>query len=72
MFVVNPEGVLVYRGGLDNAPMGVVDDERPRPEGSRPGELVPYVENALADLKAKRPVSLADTPAYGCTVKYAD
>lgn len=72
MFVVNPEGVLVYRGGLDNAPMGVVDDERPRPEGSRPGELVAYVENALADLKAKRPVSLADTPAYGCTVKYAD
>lgn len=72
MFVIDPEGVLVYRGGLDNAPMGSIDDERPRPEGSKPGELAPYIENALSDLSGKRAIGMPDTPAYGCSVKYAD
>jgi peroxiredoxin len=72
LFVIDPQGVLVYRGGLDNAPMGVVDDERPRPEGTPPEQLVPYLRNALADLQAGRAIALADTPPYGCSVKYAD
>lgn len=71
LFVVDKEGVLVYRGGIDNAPMGTVDDERPRPPGSNPGEQVNYVDRALDDLRAGRAVALPDTPAYGCTVKYA-
>ncbi|MFT3925877.1 MAG: redoxin family protein [Myxococcales bacterium] len=72
MFIIDPAGNLVYRGGLDNAPMGVPDDARPRPADAKPGELVPYVTNALADLKAARTIALADTPPYGCSVKYAD
>ncbi len=72
MFVIDAEGVLVYQGGLDNAPMGVVDDTRPRPGLTQPGSLVPYVSNVLDDLAANRPVSLAQTPAYGCSVKYVD
>lgn len=72
MFVIDPAGNLVYRGGLDNAPIGTVDDERPRPAGSKAGELVPYVANALADLQAGRAVAMPDTPPYGCSVKYAD
>ncbi len=72
MFVIDPAGILVYRGGLDNAPMGVPDDARPRPSDKKPGELVPYTVNALADLKAGRAVALAETPVYGCTVKYGD
>lgn len=72
LFVIDAKGVLVYRGGLDNAPMGVPDAERPKPAGVKEGELVPYLANALADLAAKRPIALADTPPYGCTVKYAD
>ena len=72
MFVIDAAGNLVYRGGLDNAPIGTVDDTRPRPEGTKAGELVPYVANALADLKAGRPIAMADTPPYGCSVKYAD
>ena len=58
MFIVDAKGTLVYRGGLDNAPIG-------EPEG---GALQSYVTNALADLRAGKPVS--DTKAYGCTVKY--
>ena len=35
-------------------------------------QLVNYVEAALDDLSAKRPVKTADTKAYGCGVKYAN
>jgi hypothetical protein len=72
LFIIDPKGVLVYRGGLDNAPMGVPDDTRPRPASAKAGELVAYVSNALAELKQKQAIAFADTPAYGCSVKYAD
>ena len=72
LFVIDPRGVLVYRGGLDNAPMGVVDSARPRLPGSVEGALSPYLEAALDDLSHARGVRLADTPAYGCSVKYKD
>ena len=72
VFVIDPRGVLVYRGGLDNAPMGVPDDTRPRPASAKAGELVAYVSNALNELKQKQAIALADTPAYGCSVKYGD
>jgi peroxiredoxin len=72
VFVIDPKGVLVYRGGLDNAPVGVVDDDRPRLSGTPAGVLEPYLQNALSDLAAAKKLRLADTPPYGCTVKYAD
>jgi peroxiredoxin len=72
LFIIDPKGVLVYRGGLDNAPIGVVDEDRPRPSGVAAGTLVPYFENALADLAAHKPLRQADTPAYGCSVKYGE
>ena len=71
LFILDPQGKLIYRGGIDNAPMNVVDDSRPRPPSSKPGERVNYVDGALQDTKAGRPVTLPDTPPYGCTVKYA-
>jgi hypothetical protein len=61
MFVVNAEGTLVYRGGLDNAPMGEPNE----------GDVVPYVTNALAELRAGKPIGTTDTAAYGCGVKYS-
>ncbi|MEW5850407.1 MAG: thioredoxin family protein [Myxococcota bacterium] len=60
MYVIDEKGVLVYRGGLDNAPLG-------EPEG---GKLVSHVENALGDLAAGRRVATPDTKPYGCSVKY--
>jgi hypothetical protein len=61
MFVVDAKGTLVYRGGLDDAPMGEPND----------GELTSHLGDALADVRAGKPVAVADTPAYGCSVKYA-
>jgi hypothetical protein len=58
--VITPEGEIAYRGALDNAPQGKVPAE-----GSKN-----YVEAALADLGAGRPVAIAETQAYGCSVKY--
>jgi peroxiredoxin len=61
MYVIDAKGILAYHGAIDNAPQGT-------PEG---GTLVNYVENALAEVKAGKPVSKAETKAYGCGVKYA-
>ncbi len=61
MFVVDAKGVLVYRGAIDNAPSGKAEEGTP---------LVNYVDAALADLKAGKPVAKAETKSYGCNVKY--
>jgi peroxiredoxin len=63
IFVVNPEGTLVYRGAIDNSP----DAEGKSPEG---GKLVNYVDSTLAALKAGAKVDPAETKPYGCSVKY--
>jgi peroxiredoxin len=64
MYVVSPEGKLVYRGAIDNSPDGEADS----PTG---GTLVRYVEQALAALTANTPIAVPETEAYGCSVKYA-
>ena len=63
IMVVDPKGTLVYRGAVDNSP----DGEGESPTG---GKLVSYVETAIADVAAGRPVATAETKAYGCSVKY--
>lgn len=61
MYIVDEQGLLVYRGGLDNAPMG-------EPDG---GKRSAYLEDALAALASGKPVPTAETRAWGCSVKYA-
>lgn len=63
MYVIDDKGVLVYRGAIDNSP----DGEGDSPTG---GKLVNYVETALGELAAGKPVTTKDTKAYGCSVKY--
>jgi peroxiredoxin len=63
IMVIDPKGTLVYRGAVDNSP----DGEGESPTG---GKLVSYVEAAVADVAAGRPVATAETKAYGCGVKY--
>jgi cytochrome oxidase Cu insertion factor (SCO1/SenC/PrrC family) len=63
MFVIDKAGTLVYSGAIDNSP----DAEGQSPTG---GKLVNYVDAALADLSAGRPVGTPKTQAYGCGVKY--
>jgi peroxiredoxin len=63
MYVIDKGGSLVYRGAIDNSP----DGEGESPEG---GKLLNYVDAALTDLAAGRPVAIPETEAYGCSVKY--
>ncbi len=65
LFVIDATGTVVYAGAIDNSP----DAERGAPTG---GTLVNYVDAALADLAAGRPVATPLTRPYGCSVKYAD
>jgi peroxiredoxin len=61
VYLINAEGTLLYRGAIDNAPFGEVDGG---------GDTVNYLSKALEELRGGKPVSTAETPAYGCTVKY--
>jgi alkyl hydroperoxide reductase subunit AhpC len=63
MFVIDKDGKVIYAGAIDNSP----DGEGKSPQG---GKLVNYVDAALGDLAAGRPVQTAVTKPYGCTVKY--
>jgi peroxiredoxin len=63
LFVIDKDGTLVYGGAIDNSP----DAEGDSPQG---GPLQNYVDAALADLAAGRPVRTPKTKAYGCGVKY--
>jgi peroxiredoxin len=63
MYVIDPHGTLVYAGAIDNSP----DAEGESPTG---GKLVNYVDQALKEVAGGRPVSVASTKAYGCSVKY--
>ena len=61
MYIVNAQGVLVYAGGIDSIPSARVDDI---------AKATNYVRQALAEIKAGKPVSVATSQAYGCSVKY--
>src|SRR5579872_1062542 len=58
MFVIDKTGTLVYAGAIDNSP----DGEGESPQG---GHLVNYVDEAMTDLDAGRPVRTPRTKAYG-------
>jgi len=62
IFVVSPQGRLVYAGGIDDVPTPRVEDlERAKP----------LVRLALADVKAGRKVGIPVSRPYGCSVKYS-
>lgn len=61
MFVIDPEGTLVYAGAIDSNK----SYDPATIEGA-----TNYVEAALASVKAGTPVEVATTVPYGCGVKY--
>lgn len=61
MYVVNPEGVLIYAGAID--------DKKSVDSADIEG-AVNYVKQALDEALAGKPVSVPKTEAYGCSVKY--
>jgi peroxiredoxin len=63
MFIINPQGILIYNGAIDDKPTTDLADV--------PGAKN-YVSMALAEAMAGRPVSVATSRPYGCSVKYRD
>ena len=63
MRIIDPEGRLVYVGGIDDRPTSKVEDI----EGA-----TNHVTMALADMEAGRPVATPFATPYGCSIKYAD
>lgn len=61
MFVIDKTGRLAYMGGIDDRPYAAPESLK----GARN-----YVAAALDDLKAGRPVAVATSQPYGCSVKY--
>jgi peroxiredoxin len=61
MYVINPEGVLIYDGAIDDKPSTRKADV----EGAHN-----YVMAALNQARAGEEVSTPSTTPYGCTVKY--
>lgn len=61
MFVINKEGVLVYKGAIDDQPNAREADTM---------KANNYVKAALAAIKEGKPVARAATQAYGCNIKY--
>ncbi|WP_291199670.1 redoxin domain-containing protein [Hyphomonas sp.] len=61
MFIIAPEGDLVYDGAIDSKATAKVADI---------GAATNYVTAALADLEAGKPVATPVTKPYGCAVKY--
>ena len=61
MYIVDPQGRLVYAGGIDSIP------------SSNPADIqraTNYVKQGLSEALAGKPITAATTRPYGCSVKY--
>jgi peroxiredoxin len=61
MFVINPEGKIIYEGAIDSKATPNPDDI---------ASSTNYVKAALDESMSGKPVSNANTRPYGCSVKY--
>ena len=61
MYIVAPDGKLIYMGGIDSIPSSDAEDI---------AKATPYVKVALGEAMAGKPVSNPSTRPYGCSVKY--
>jgi peroxiredoxin len=62
MFVIDPDGTLVYAGAIDDKRSTNVADVK---------TATNYIVAALTDAKSGKPVSKTTSQAYGCTIKYS-
>ncbi len=62
MYVIDPKGLLVYAGGID-------DKRSANPEDVKTAKN--FVRAALGESMAGKPVSTPSATPYGCSVKYA-
>jgi peroxiredoxin len=62
MFVIDPNGRLIYSGAIDNKPTPDPDDIK---------GATNYVKVALEEAMAGKPVTTPTSRAYGCSIKYS-
>ncbi|MES2786699.1 MAG: thioredoxin family protein [Pseudomonadota bacterium] len=61
MYIVDPQGKLVYAGGIDSIASSRAEDIK---------TAVNYVRQSLNEALAGKPISMASTRPYGCSIKY--
>ena len=61
MFVIDGKGILRYQGAIDDKPTS-------SPESLKGAKN--YVLAALSDMAAGKPVAVAESEPYGCSIKY--
>lgn len=61
MYIIDPQGKVVYNGAIDDKRSTHVEDVKTSKN---------YVAAALDELKAGKPVTVASSTPYGCTIKY--
>ena len=62
MFIINPDGVLIYDGAID---------DKSTPDQADIPSSTNYVSLALSEAMSGKPVSTPTSRPYGCSVKYA-
>jgi hypothetical protein len=62
IFVIDPTGKLIYQGAIDNKPTTEQEDLKGADN---------YLNDALNAAMSGKPVQVASTRPYGCSVKYA-
>ena len=63
MYIVSPQGVLVYAGAIDSVPSAQVADIK---------TATNYIRQGLNEALSGKAISTASTRPYGCSVKYKD
>lgn len=61
MYIVNPKGILIYMGAIDNNPSTDITETK---------NPVNHVQKALDEAMAGKAVSQPSTKSYGCSIKY--
>ncbi len=61
IYIINPEGTLIYQGAIDSKPSADSDDIASSEN---------YVKTTLDAALAGKPIKVGSTKPYGCSVKY--
>ncbi len=61
MFIINPDGILIYQGAIDDKPSTDAEDIK---------GATNYVRKALNESRAGQAVTIPATKSYGCSIKY--
>jgi peroxiredoxin len=63
MYIINPQGLLIYTGAIDSIASAKVDDIK---------TATNYVRQGLNEALAGKAISVASSRPYGCFIKYKD